>query len=65
MLLSMELSVVAIIIMYLAFSYYTDDIINQIFSLIILTVAAAETVIGLLLLINFINLKQNIGVENI
>ena len=65
MLLSMELSVVAIIIMYLAFSYYTDVIINQIFSLIILTVAAAETVIGLLLLINFINLKQNIGVENI
>lgn len=65
MLLSMELSVVAIIIMYLAFSYYTDDIINQIFSLIILTVAAAETVIGLLLLINFINLKQNVGVENI
>ncbi len=61
----MELSVVAIIIMYLTFSYMVDDIINQVYSLIILTVAAVETVIGLLLLINFINLKQNIRIEDI
>lgn len=65
MLLSMELSVVAIIFLYITFSYFTDDIINQVYSIIILTVAAAETVIGLLLLINFINLKQNIRVEDI
>ena len=65
MLLSMELSVIAIILMYLTFSYTTDDVTNQVYSLIILTVAAVETVIGLLLLINFINLKQNIRVEDI
>lgn len=65
MLLSMELSIIAVIILYVTFSYISDDIANQVFSLIILTVAAAETVISLLLLINFINLKQNIQIENI
>lgn len=65
MLLSIELSIIAIITLYITFSQLTDDIVNQVFSLIILTVAAAETVIGLLLLINFINLKQTIQVESL
>lgn len=65
MLLSIELSIIAILILYITFSYIIDDIANQVFSIIILTVAAAETVIGLILLINFINLKQHIQTEKI
>lgn len=65
MLLSIELSMVAIIFLYIVFSYIIDDIANQAYAILILTVAAAETVVGLILLINFINLKQNIHVDGI
>ena len=54
---------ITIISLYLVFSYLTDDIVNQILAILILTVAAAETVVGLLLLINFINLKHTVQSE--
>ena len=64
-LLSMELSMIAVITLYLIFSFIIDDITNQILAILILTIAAAETVIGLLLLINFVNLKHSVSIEEV
>lgn len=65
MLLSIELSILSIIIMFLLFSILLDNIINQIFSLFILTSATIETAIGISLLLNFINLKTDIQITNL
>lgn len=65
MLLSIELSIIAIIFISLVFSLIFNDVNNYIYCLLILTIAATETVIGLSLLINFINLKQDIQITSI
>lgn len=65
MLLSIEFSMISIIILFVIFSIQTNNIINQIFAILILTLAAAETVIGISLLINFINLKHDIQISSI
>jgi NADH-quinone oxidoreductase subunit K len=42
-----------------------DDFIGQIFALIILTVAAAESAIGLAIIILFFRLKGNISLKEL
>jgi NADH-quinone oxidoreductase subunit K len=56
---------ISIILLFIVFSFVIDDITNQIYAILILTVAASETVIGLSLLINFINLKHDIQITSI
>ena len=46
-LMSIELILLAVNINLIAFSYYLGDLTGQIFSLFVLTVAAAEAAIGL------------------
>lgn len=46
-------------------STYMDDFIGQIFALIILTVAAAESAIGLAIIILFFRLKGNISLKEL
>ena len=48
-----ELMLLGINLMYIVFSVYLDDLVIQLFSLFILTVAAAEVAIGLAILILF------------
>jgi NADH-quinone oxidoreductase subunit K len=48
-----------------AFSSFLDDIIGQIFSLLILTVAAAEAAIGLAILVIYYRNKGSISVDDI
>jgi len=48
---SLELSILAINFNFFIASFYLDDILGQIFGVFILTIAAAETSIGLAILI--------------
>jgi NADH-quinone oxidoreductase subunit K len=50
---------------FLYFSVFLDDIIGQIFSLFILTVAAAESAIGLAIMIIFFKLYGDISIYKI
>jgi NADH-quinone oxidoreductase subunit K len=64
-LMSIELILLSINLNYLYFSIYIDDILGQIFFLLILTVAAAESAIGLALLILFFKKNNSISVLKI
>ncbi len=58
-LMSIELMLLAVNINFVAFSTYLSDISGQIFSIMILTIAAAETSIGLaIFLLYFRNIGQ-------
>ena len=48
-----------------AFSAYAGDVAGQIFSLFILTVAAAEAAIGLAILVIFFRNRGSIAVEDV
>ena len=58
LLMSIELMLLAVNINFVAFSHYLQDLTGQIFVFFILTVAAAESAIGLaILVVLFRNLK--------
>jgi NADH-quinone oxidoreductase subunit K len=63
--MSIELLLLAINLNFAAFSIYLDDIIGQIFVLFILTIAAAESAIGLAIITVFYKLKNSIELEPI
>ena len=52
-LISIKLLLLAVNLNFTAFSIYLDDIVGQIFILFILTIAATESVIGLVLVTIF------------
>jgi NADH:ubiquinone oxidoreductase subunit K len=62
-LLSLELMLLAVNFNFIVFSVYFDDIYGQFFSLIILTVAAAESAIGLAILVTYYRLRGSISTE--
>ncbi|WCR59003.1 MAG: NADH-quinone oxidoreductase subunit 11 [Wolbachia endosymbiont of Ctenocephalides felis wCfeF] len=62
-LLSIEVLLLAININLVAFSAFTNDIIGQIFVMFVLTVAAAESGIGLAILVVYYRSRGNIDVE--
>jgi len=63
MLMSIELMLLAVNLNFVLFSVYLDDIIGQLFALLILTVAAAESAIGLALLVVYYRVRGTIAVE--
>ena len=63
MLMSMELMLIGINLNFVIFSIYLDDIMGQIISLYILTIAAAESAIGLALLIIYYRLRGVIEIN--
>jgi len=63
MLMSIELMLLAINLSFILFSVYLDDIIGQIFALLVLTVAGAESAIGLALLVVYYRIRGTIDVE--
>lgn len=65
MLMSVELMLLATNINFIAFSSFLHEISGQIFSLIILTIAAAETAIGLAILVVYYKNRRSIFVEDI
>ncbi len=64
-LMSIELMLLAVNINFVAFSAHLHDLAGQVFSMFILTVAAAEAAIGLAILVVFFRHKQTIAVEDI
>lgn len=65
MLMSIELMLLAVNINFLVFSVYLDDVLGQVFALFVLTVAAAESAIGLALLVIYYRIRGTIQVEYI
>ena len=59
-LMSIELMLVAINLNFIIFSVYLDDIFGQVFALYILTIAAAESAIGLAIFTIYFKDKQSI-----
>ena len=64
-LMSVELILLAVNINLVAFSMYSQDITGQIFTLFILTVAAAEAAIGLAIIVVYYRNAGTIRVEEI
>lgn len=64
-LMSIELMLLAVNINFVAFSAFLNDLTGQIFTMFILTVAAAEAAIGLAILVVFFRNKGSIAVEDI
>ena len=64
-LMSIELILLSVNINMVAFSTHLNDIVGQVFALLILTVAAAEAAIGLAILVVFFRNRGSIAVEDI
>lgn len=64
-LMSVELMLLAVNINFVAFSSYLGDLTGQVFTMFILTVAAAEAAIGLAILVVFFRNKGSIAVDDI
>jgi|EP01043_Picozoa_sp_COSAG02_P084860 NADH-quinone oxidoreductase subunit K len=63
--MSLELILLAVNVNFIVCSIYLDDFIGQIFALFILTVAAAESAIGLAILVLYSRVRGTIAVESI
>ena len=64
-LMSIELILLAVNINLISFSIFTGDILGQIFTMLILTVAAAEAAIGLAIIVVYYRNRGSIRVEDI
>jgi NADH-quinone oxidoreductase subunit K len=64
-LMSIELILLSVNINLVAFSTFLNDIVGQVFALLVLTVAAAEAAIGLAILVTYFRNRGTIAVEDI
>lgn len=64
-LMSIELMLLSVNINFVAFSAYLGDLLGQIFSLFILTIAAAEAAIGLAILVVYFRNRDSVAVEDV
>ncbi len=65
LLMAIELMLLAVNLNFIAFSYYLNDITGQIFVFFILTVAAAESAIGLAILVVLFRNLCTINVDDL
>jgi NADH-quinone oxidoreductase subunit K len=64
-LMSIELILLSVNVNLVAFSVFLNDIVGQVYALIVLTVAAAEAAIGLAILVAYFRNRGSIAVEDI
>ncbi len=64
-LMSIELMLLAVNINLVAFSAHLGDLAGQVFAMFVLTVAAAESAIGLAILVVYFRNRGSIAVEDI
>lgn len=62
-LISLELILLSINMNFVVFSIYLDDFLGQIYALLVLTVAAAESALGLAILIVYYRLRGGISID--
>ena len=65
LLMAIELMLLAVNMNFVAFSHYLDDMHGQVFVFFILTVAAAESAIGLAILVLLFRNKSSINAEDL
>jgi NADH-quinone oxidoreductase subunit K len=65
LLMAIELMLLAVNLNFIAFSYYLGDLAGQVFVFFILTVAAAESAIGLAILVVLFRNLSTIDVEDL
>ena len=63
-LMSIELMLLAVNINLVAFSVHLNDLAGQVFTMFVLTVAAAEAAIGLAILVCFFRKRGSIAVDD-
>tara|TARA_Y100000590_G_C15555188_1_gene952518 strand:- start:689 stop:1000 length:312 start_codon:yes stop_codon:yes gene_type:complete len=64
-LMSIELILLSVNINLVSFSIFTNDLTGQIFTMFVLTVAAAEAAIGLAIIVVYYRNKGSIKIEDI
>ncbi len=64
-LMSVELMLLAVNINFVAFSVHLNDMVGQVFTMFVLTVAAAEAAIGLAILVVYFRNRGSIAVDDI
>jgi len=64
-LMSIELILLAVNINLVSFSIYLQDLVGQVFTMFVLTVAAAEAAVGLAIIVIYYKNKGSINVERI
>jgi len=64
-LMSIELILLSVNINLVSFSIYLQDLVGQIFTIFVLTVAAAETAIGLAIIVIYYKNKGSIDVDKV
>ena len=60
-LMCLEIILLSVNLNFIIFSVYLDDLLGQVFSLFVLTVAAAEAAIGLAILVVYYRVKGSIA----
>nr|WHI93582.1 NADH dehydrogenase subunit 4L [Edwardsia timida] len=65
MLMSIELILLAASFLFLINSIVTDVLIEQVFTILILTVAAAESSIGLAIMVTYYRIKGTIAIKSL
>ncbi len=65
LLMSIELMLLSVNTNFIAFSYFRDNTVGQIFVFFILTVAAAEAAIGLAIMVLLFRQKKTIAVAEL
>jgi len=64
-LMSVELILLAVNINLVAFSAFMNDLVGQVFAMLVLTVAAAEAAIGLAILVIYFRNRGTIAVDDV
>ena len=64
-LMSIELLLLAVNINFVSFSIYLQNLVGQVFTMFILTVAAAEAAVGLAIIVIYYKNRGSINVEQI
>ncbi len=65
LLMAIELMLLSVNMNFIAFSYFLNDLQGQVFVFFILTVAAAESAIGLAILVVLFRIRQTINVSDL
>ena len=65
LLMSIELILLSVNINFVAFSSFLNDLVGQVFTLFVLTVAAAEAAIGLAILVVLFRNRRSINVQEL
>ena len=64
-LLCVELILLAVNLNFIFFSVYLNDFLGQLFALYVLTVAAAESAIGLAILVLYFRVHNNLSIDSL